>query len=138
MLSSRRSNAARTWDLCAAGLSTACIMHCLGLPLLAAVLPATSLFADNELLHLAMVLLAVPITLWVVWGESSAGGSRRFVVAAMAGLAMMLAAVSFGALEEYEVLLTVIGGVLLAGAHLWRWFHHQPSPVSATAMEDDA
>ncbi len=116
--------AARLWDMGAVTLSSICMLHCLGLPLLTAVLPIISL--SHEGLHVAMVLLAVPVTAWVVLSEMAARGNEFFIGAATTGICLMLAAVAVPALEAYETVLTLVGGTLLAGAHLWRWYHHQP------------
>ena len=117
--------AARFWDLCAAGLSSACILHCLGFPLLAAALPVASLATDDHLLHIIMVMAAAPVTLWVVWSERANGNTGPFVTVALTGLAMMIAEVSIPAFKDIEVALTVCGGALVGGAHLWRWLGHR-------------
>jgi len=87
---------------------------------MAAVLPVSAQFTGSEVFHVAMVLAAVPITLYVVWSEWSTGGSEWFIVAALSGLALMLISISAPKVALYETELTVCGGVLLAAAHLWR------------------
>ena len=124
----KRKKAGRVWDLCATGLSAACILHCLGLPLLVTLLPVVSQLGDSHLVHVVLVMLAVPVTLWVIWGEGVTGDGGLFAAIALAGLALMVAAVTASALEDFEVALTLIGGSLLGGAHIWRWFRH-PAPV---------
>lgn len=119
--------AGRLWDASAATLSSLCIVHCIGLPLFTTLLPLASLFSDDEGLHLTMVLLAIPVTLWVVFVEAKTRRQVLFMTAALAGLGMMLAAVFVGALASFELHLTVAGGITLASAHLWRWAHHSPS-----------
>ena len=119
----RRRRAARVWDIFAAALTSACLLHCLALPILATMMPVASQLFDNHLMHVVLVLLAVPVTFWVVWGEGITGDGMFFTPIALTGLAMMLAAVTV--LEPFEVILTVIGGALLGGAHVWRWFRHQ-------------
>ena len=116
--------AGRLWDASAATLSSLCIVHCIGLPLFTTLLPIASLFSEEEGLHLTMVLLAVPVTLWVVFVEVKTRRSTMFIAPALLGLALMLSAVFVGALSAYELHLTVVGGVTLAAAHLWRWTHH--------------
>ena len=113
----------RVWDLCAAALSSTCILHCLALPLLAAMLPVTSQLVDNHVVHLVLVLLAVPVTLWVVRSEGLTGSGQVFSPLALSGLALMLAAVTLW--EEFEAALTLIGGTMLGGAHVWRWLRNQ-------------
>lgn len=122
-MTGKRRRAARVWDVCAAALSSACLLHCLALPLLATMAPVASQLFDNHLTHVVLVMLAIPITLWVAWGEGVSGDAMFFTPIALTGLAMMVAAVTV--LEPFEVVLTVIGGLLLGGAHVWRWFRHQ-------------
>ena len=101
------------------------MVHCLGFPLVAALLPAAALAGDSHLVHVIMVLLAAPATLWVVQREYATGGSRLFTSTALVGLGLMLGAVTIHALERFEVVLTLAGGTLLAAAHIWRWFTHE-------------
>ena len=127
----KRRNAGRVWDMFAASLSSACILHCLALPVLATMLPVASQLGDSHLMHVVLVLLALPVTLWVVRSEGLTGPGRVFTPIALAGLILMVAAVTASALEDFEVALTLIGGSLLGGAHIWRWFRH-PAQISTT------
>ena len=131
----RHRNASRVWDMCAAALSSACILHCLALPLLATMLPVASQLGDSHLMHLVLVLLALPVTLWVVRSEGLAGSGRVFTPVALTGLALMVAAVT--ALEQYEVPLTLLGGTLLGGVHVWRWLRHHP-PAERRVQSEEA
>ena len=111
-----------TWDLVAAGLSSACLVHCLLMPFAVALIPAAGIFSDNHAVHLVLVMLAVPVTLWVVWSAVSRGGAPRlFVGSALLGAVLLIAAVAVSSLRPYETELTVIGSLLVASAHLWRW-----------------
>ena len=129
-----RQSAGRAWDMCAAALSSACILHCLALPLLATMLPVASQLFDNHLMHLVLVLLALPVTLWVVRSEGLTGSGRVFTPLALTGLTLMLAAVTV--LEAYEVPLTLLGGSLLGGVHIWRWLRHNP-PVESSVQSKE-
>ncbi|MEM7611643.1 MAG: MerC domain-containing protein [Pseudomonadota bacterium] len=108
-------------DLYAATISTLCLIHCLALPLLAAVLPLAGQISDNELLHKGLVLLAAPATLWVVRHAWRTPGMRGFVAIATTGLGLLVLAAFAAPLEAFELPLTVLGSVLLASAHVWRW-----------------
>ncbi|MEO0997215.1 MAG: MerC domain-containing protein [Pseudomonadota bacterium] len=112
-------------DLYAAGLSTLCLIHCLALPLVATLLPLAANFAESELVHMALVLLAAPVSLWVVRKAWSTGGSGLFVGAALTGLGLLLLGAFVGAVAVYEEPLTVAGAVLLGSAHLWRWLQYR-------------
>ena len=115
-------SAGRSWDIWAICLSTACILHCLAPMLLLAFLPNVLLLTGGHEVHLFLVLLAVPITLFVVWNERT--GERNAVVFrtfAIIGLALLVLAVTVIDSEFLETALTLAGGATLAGAHLWRW-----------------
>ena len=114
--------AGRVWDACATSLSSICVLHCLGLPLMAGFLPIVAQPIDSHALHIGLVLLAIPVTLYVAFGEIRAGGGEWFVVAALIGLSLMVIAVAVPPLAAYETEFTMVGGTTLAGAHLWRWF----------------
>ena len=119
--------AGRIWDLSATSLSSLCVLQCLGLPLLTVVLPVLGQLGDSHAVHIALVMIAVPVTLYVVWGEIVSRSNESFVVAAIGGLSFMVLAVSVPSLLDYETALTLIGGTMLAGAHLWRAFQLQSS-----------
>lgn len=113
-------------DAAGIGLASLCIVHCLALPLIVAVLP---MFADildlPEAFHLAMVLIALPLS-----GFALARGFGRHhrplpLVLGASGLALMTGAVVVEPSEAWETGLTVLGSLMLAGAHLWNWRLHR-------------
>lgn len=108
-------------DLCAAGLSTLCLLHCLALPLLAALMPLAAQAADNELVHRVLAVAAVPVSLRVIWRTLPVDGTGLFIVAALTGLGLLLVGAFIEALSAYEQPITAAGGVLLGSAHLWNW-----------------
>ena len=108
-------------NLCAVGLSTLCLLHCIALPILITVLPVAAQAAENELVHQALVLAAVPVSLRVVWKTLPLDGNRLFVGAALGGLGLLLLAAFVEAVSQYEQPITVAGGALLGSAHLWHW-----------------
>ena len=108
-------------DLCAAGLSTLCLIHCLALPLVASLLPLAAQAVESHLLHQVLVVLAVPVSLRVVWKALPGGGNGPFICVASLGLALLLTAAFVEAASAYEQPITVAGGMLLGSAHLWHW-----------------
>ena len=116
----RWSPAARL-DMFAVSLSTLCVLHCVALPVLLAVMPVAAQAAENELVHRVLVLAAVPVSLRVVWKALPVEGNRLFVAAALGGLGLLLLGAFVEALSRYEQPITVAGGVLLGSAHLWHW-----------------
>lgn len=108
-------------DLYAIGLSTLCLLHCVALPLLVALLPAVAQAAENELVHKVLVVAAVPVSLRVIWKTRPVNANRLFVGAALTGLGLLLLAAFIDAVSPYEEPITVAGAVLLGSAHLWHW-----------------
>lgn len=106
-------------DLCAVGLSTLCVLHCVALPVLAALMPLAAQAAESELVHRVLVVAAVPVSLRVIWKTLPAAGNRLFVGAALLGLGLLLLAAFMEAVSPYEEPITIVGGSLLGLAHLW-------------------
>ena len=106
-------------DLCAVGLSTLCVLHCVALPVLAALMPVVAQAAESELVHRILVVAAVPVSLRVIWKTWPVAGNRLFVGAALVGLGLLLLAAFMEAVAAYEEPITIAGGSLLGLAHLW-------------------
>ncbi|OJW60282.1 MAG: MerC mercury resistance protein [Sphingomonadales bacterium 63-6] len=111
--------------------SISCMIHCLGLPLLLAALPA---FADQidpgDNFHAIVLALAVPTS-----AIALVGGWRKhraFIPLAVgsAGLVLMALGIVFASQEILETAITVSGGLLLAGAHIANWRHRRAMPVA--------
>lgn len=111
-------------DASAITLSALCLIHCLALPLLAAVLPIAGLFAEAEWVHKAFVATAVPITGLVVLRGWPHQGGKAFAALAVTGLGLLAGAAFIEALHDLETALTVAGACLLAAAHAWHWSTH--------------
>lgn len=116
----RWSPAARL-DLYAVGISTLCVLHCVALPVLVALMPVAAQAAESELAHRVLVVIAVPVSLRVIWRTRLMSGNRLFVGAVLVGLALLLLAAFTEAVSSYEEPLTIAGGALLASAHIWHW-----------------
>lgn len=114
--------------------SVTCMIHCLGLPLLLAALPA---FADRidpgESFHAIVLAFAVPTS-----AIALVGGWRKhraFVPLAVGsvGLVLMAVGIVFASREILETAITVSGGLLLAGAHIANWRKRRVGvPTNAT------
>ena len=122
---------AKALDASAVGLSALCLVHCLALPALALMLPVLGLWARAEWVHVVFVLIAAPIAAAsFVQLPTLRVRSWRLLGLAGLGLGLMCA----GALElpvaALERPLTLLGGLLLAGAHLanWRRRHDHAHP----------
>ena len=116
-----RSSPVARLDLYAAGLSTLCVLHCIALPALVSLLPVVAQAAESELLHRALAVAAVPVSLRVIWKTLPVNGNKLFIGAALVGLVLLLLAAFMEAVSAYEEPITVAGGALLCSAHLWHW-----------------
>lgn len=106
-------------DLFAVGISALCVIHCVVLPVLVAIMPVIAQAAENELAHKLMVLAAVPVSLGVIWKTLPLDGNKLFVGVVLAGLALLLSAAFLEALSAYEQPITIAGALLLSSAHIW-------------------
>lgn len=105
------------WDRFGVVLSALCMVHCLGLPALAILLPALAL-PSSHAFHVGLLAFVAPIALIAL-----AAGFRRHrawapVTAGAFGLCLLILAVAPGLPETAEKGLTVAGGVVLVVAHL--------------------
>jgi hypothetical protein len=109
-------------DSLAVGASAVCLVHCLALPFVIAAMPALASVLDVPIrFHLMMLILALPIS-----GIALVAGFRRHgaVLPAIAGgFGLVLLAVGslLLSMPTLETGLIVVGGLLLAGAHIKNW-----------------
>ena len=108
--------------ICLSGL---CIIHCLALPVLASLTPVFGSIAENEMIHKALVI-ATPFLVAAALYRSCPGRDRIiFLAIAGTGIALLFAAAFVHELHDYETPLTVVGALILASAHLFRWRCHK-------------
>lgn len=109
-------------DRLALVVSGACVLHCLGLPLLFATLPVLSRLAVlPESLHLWLVAGTVPLSGYALLvGRRSHSDDRPLLIGT---IGLVLLAVGAVTLPEthLETVVTVAGGMLVAVAHMWNW-----------------
>ncbi|UAB79398.1 MerC domain-containing protein [Erythrobacter sp. SCSIO 43205] len=106
-------------DHAATALSGLCIFHCLALPVIASAAPFLAAMADAEWVHIFFASLATVISASVPFRDVGARG-LSFVAPAGLGIAFLVAGVFAPEFGADETLLTVVGGVLLAAAHIPR------------------
>ena len=111
-----------TLDGTAIGLASLCLMHCLLLPSIAAVLPFLAATAEAEWIHSTLVFGAFPISLWTIAARWRKPRGLVFTATTLLGLGLLAAAVTSERLEAFETPLTVAGGVTLFAAHAGWWF----------------
>ncbi|MGZ3298733.1 MAG: MerC domain-containing protein [Asticcacaulis sp.] len=121
----------RWLDITSMGLSGLCVVHCLALPFLVAALPFLGVFTQNDIVHQVLVLIAAPLTGLAFW-RSRAWQKPEIAALMVAGLALLAAAAFIAELQPYEVAVSVLGALSLAGAHLLNYlggriFHRHTS-----------
>lgn len=117
------------FDASAMALSGLCLAHCLALPVLASLLPLLAGWSQAEWVHLLFAGLALPLSGGALW---RARRQHRLPTAlcslALAGLSGLLLGACGLPTLAWETPLTVVGSLLLAGAHLWNWRRHRCHP----------
>jgi len=111
-------------DPIAIGISSLCIFHCLALPILASSLPVLSYAAEAEWAHKALVIAALPVIAIALFRSKPGKDRLIFAFFALLGAGTLLAGAFVHELHDWEQHLTVIGALLLAGAHIFRWRCH--------------
>jgi len=109
-------------------LSFACLVHCLALPLLLALLPAWSAWLDvPDSFHFWVVMVAAPLSLAVLVRSAGRFSGYPPLWLGAAGLALLTVAL-LAANPLVETLVTSVGALTLAWAHVlnWRARHRQP------------
>ena len=119
---------AKIIDYTGVTLSSLCILHCVFLPIIASTLPIAGSIAENEMLHRALVLIAiVPATL--AFSRISPSKFAIFIRAfGLFGLLTLLAGAFVEAFHDIETRLRIIGALSLASAHLCRTALHRTHP----------
>ena len=109
-------------DKAAISLSGLCLVHCLALPLLVAFYPVAFVLAlSEEFFHWAMVMMAIPISTTSLFVGCQKHEKRQVLLVGGLGLVLLVApfAVSHEVTDEQmEVVVTVLGALLLATAHI--------------------
>ena len=113
------------FDRIAIVLSTVCIVHCLAMPLLLALLPVAAItFGDNAHFHSVMLWLVVPTSV-VGFAMGFRVHRRPGIVAAGGAAVVVLAAAAVWGHTAWnpaaETAITVLASLALAAAH-WRNF----------------
>lgn len=110
-------------DGAAIGASLLCLIHCIGLPILFALLPALASIGlpSSEWLHLLLLLTAIPVSALALVGGWRAHGWVVPMLLGALGLSGLAAGLAFDSVPGAETALTVAGSLALAMAHLGNW-----------------
>lgn len=114
----------RTLDRAAAVLSLSCVAHCLALPALAIALPFLAATAEAEWIHWLLTGLAI-LSSGTVVATARSARTPSFLVPATIGIALITSALFAESFGVDETPPTVIGGVLVAAAHIFRIIKHK-------------
>lgn len=113
-----RASLADWLDRTAVGASFLCLIHCAGLPLLLAALPALSqAVAIPERFHPWMLAFAIPTSAIALVAALRRHGRGETLVLGSIGLALMTGALAF-AETPTETAMTIAGSLCLASAHI--------------------
>ena len=106
----------------AVGASLLCLIHCAGLPLLLALLPTlSSTLSFPASLHLWLLLFAMPTSAFALGLGYQNHHLKRPLVLGAAGLLILAIGDVVLAGTRAETILTILGGLALAGAHVGNW-----------------
>jgi MerC mercury resistance protein len=101
-------------DTVAWGLSIACLLHCLLLPVAASLIPLLGAAARAEWVHWALLALAVPVTVLALRGTGTPRASRLLAGLGIATLGMGAAELP---LPAFEAPMSITGALVLSAAH---------------------
>lgn len=111
-------------DRAATALSLACIAHCLALPMLAAFLPFAAAMVEAEWVHWVLAGLAA-ITSASVAASAHSAQTSMFLIPAGLGVTLVVGGLFAESFGFDETVPTVIGGCLIAFAHILRIVKHR-------------
>lgn len=110
----------RSSDAAGIGLSALCLVHCLGLPVLIAMSPAL-VWMEDERVHILLAIGALMITFIAASSWPSLPRQPWLYIAALSGLVLLFAGALIEMSEIEERVITTIGALFLASAHLSSW-----------------
>lgn len=110
------------WDRAGIWVSALCMLHCLALPIAAILLPFAVQEALHEPAHVLFFTAAFPLALVAFVGGWRQHG--RWLPGALGALGVTLLVVAL-TLHSLETVLSILGGLVLVGAHLLNHRHSE-------------
>jgi|TARA_B100001540_G_scaffold316109_1_gene345089 putative Mn2+ efflux pump MntP len=108
-------------DKTAISLSALCLVHCLLVPSFLVFLSGyVSLSYNNELIHYAILFIAIPVSIYALITGVRNHNSFSFLYLGLIGIISLILAVTLGAQiwgEVGEKVLTTVGALLVAISH---------------------
>lgn len=105
-------------------ISSACLVHCLALPLVLALLPAfASSLPPDSWVHPVLIGMALPVTGAALWRGYRLHRRAGPALTGVTGLALIAAALLARG-GPAEPALTVMGGLIVSAAHIFNWRRH--------------
>ena len=108
-------------DKTAISLSALCLAHCLLVPSFLVFLSGyVSISYNNELIHYAILFIAIPVSLYALITGARNHKSYAYLYAGLVGITALILAVTLGAQiwgEIGEKALTTVGAILVAISH---------------------
>jgi len=107
-------------------ISLVCLAHCLALPALVALVPATGLWLaplDDHEVHIWLLVVAAPVSLAALSLGARRHGALRWLYLGCIGLTAMLVGILPIAGGEWERVVTTAGVSLLGIGHIGNWTH---------------
>jgi len=100
-------------------LSVCCILHCIALPIIILIIPSfASFWINDEKIHLYLVLLAIPISLFTMIKSFKLHTSYKCMSLAGVGLLLLISAIYMHDLGEmFEKSFTILGATILCMGH---------------------
>ena len=113
-------------DISAVSLSGLCMLHCLALPLVLSVLPATMHSLQSEIIHQVLVALAAPLAVSAAWAVRRQKQAGMIISLLSLGVLGLTLGAFVEPLHDFETILTVSGAFFLSVGHILRWSIHRP------------
>lgn len=109
-------------DWIGVGLSGACLVHCLALPIFVSTLPFLGAATHNPLFHRVLAAFILPIALFAFWKGYSKHKNKFILLSGSSGASLVVIAILIDPDGHKSLWLTVLGSFTLLLSHLRNWW----------------